>query len=132
MSIQNLVRLSQIKKLSLPDYVHINKVSKKLINQCQLSSHSMMIGYDIYDRFTMEYFPLRQNTILILLLATVQCKMAMFSFKVALKWTLNSFEIGNQTYKRIRRMLSKIKNSRYKHRFLLGLSQNGFTLRGPF
>jgi hypothetical protein len=64
MSIQNLVRLSQIKKLSLPDYVHINKVSKKLINQCQLSSHSMMIGYDIYDRFTMEYFPLRQNTIL--------------------------------------------------------------------
>jgi hypothetical protein len=24
----------------------------------------MMIGYDIYDRFTMEYFPLRQSMIL--------------------------------------------------------------------
>jgi hypothetical protein len=22
----------------------------------------MMIGYDIYDRFTMEHFPLRQNS----------------------------------------------------------------------
>jgi hypothetical protein len=24
----------------------------------------MMIGYDIYDRFTMEHFPLRQSMIL--------------------------------------------------------------------
>jgi hypothetical protein len=24
----------------------------------------MMIGYDIYDRFTLEHFPLRQNMIL--------------------------------------------------------------------
>jgi hypothetical protein len=24
----------------------------------------MMIGYEIYDRFTMEYFPLRQSMIL--------------------------------------------------------------------
>jgi hypothetical protein len=37
---------------SLPDYAHVNKVSKnELINQCQLMSYNMMIGYDIYDRF---------------------------------------------------------------------------------
>jgi hypothetical protein len=29
MSFQNLVRLSQVKKKSLPDYAHVNKVSKK-------------------------------------------------------------------------------------------------------
>jgi hypothetical protein len=37
-------------------------------------SYNMMIGYDIYDRFTMEHFPLRQNMILttsFFLLATV-------------------------------------------------------------
>jgi hypothetical protein len=28
--IQTLVRLSQIKKFSLPDYAHVNKVSKKM------------------------------------------------------------------------------------------------------
>jgi hypothetical protein len=28
MSFQNVVRLSQIKKFSLPDYAHVNKVSK--------------------------------------------------------------------------------------------------------
>jgi hypothetical protein len=28
MSIPNVVRLSQIKKFSLPDYAHVNKVSK--------------------------------------------------------------------------------------------------------
>jgi hypothetical protein len=62
MSFQNLVvRLSQMKKISLPDSAHINKVSKKLINQCQLMSYNMMIGYDIYDRFAMEHFPLRQS-----------------------------------------------------------------------
>jgi hypothetical protein len=27
-------------------------------------SYNMMIGYDIYDRFTMEHFPLRQSMIL--------------------------------------------------------------------
>jgi uncharacterized protein YtpQ (UPF0354 family) len=27
-------------------------------------SSKLMIGYDIYDRFTMEHFPLRQNMIL--------------------------------------------------------------------
>jgi hypothetical protein len=27
-------------------------------------SYNMMIGYDIYDRFTLEHFPLRQNMIL--------------------------------------------------------------------
>jgi hypothetical protein len=27
-------------------------------------SYNMMIGYDIYDRFTMEHFPLHQNMIL--------------------------------------------------------------------
>jgi hypothetical protein len=36
MSFQNFVRLSKIKKKSLPDYVHVNKVSKKeLINVIQ-------------------------------------------------------------------------------------------------
>jgi hypothetical protein len=38
-------------------------------------SCNMMICYDIYDRFTMEHFPLRQNMILTIsfffLLATV-------------------------------------------------------------
>jgi hypothetical protein len=27
-------------------------------------SYNLMIGYDIYDRFTMEHFPLRQSMIL--------------------------------------------------------------------
>jgi hypothetical protein len=39
-------------------------MSKKLINYCQLMSYNMMIGYDIYDRFTMEHFPLCQIMIL--------------------------------------------------------------------
>jgi hypothetical protein len=47
--------------MSLPDYAHVNKMSKKCISQCQLMSYNMMIGYDIYDRFTMEHFPLRQS-----------------------------------------------------------------------
>jgi hypothetical protein len=36
-------------------------------------SYNMMIGYDIYDCFTMEHFPLRQSMILTIffLLATV-------------------------------------------------------------
>jgi hypothetical protein len=32
--------------------------------KCQLVSYNMMIGYDIYDRFTVEHFPLRQSMIL--------------------------------------------------------------------
>jgi hypothetical protein len=39
-------------------------------------TYNMMIGYDIYDRFTMEHFPLRQSMILtnsFFLLATVHC-----------------------------------------------------------
>jgi hypothetical protein len=64
MSFQNLVRLSQMKKKSLPDYAHVNKVSENVINQCQLMSYNMMIGYDFYDRFTMEHFTLRQSMIL--------------------------------------------------------------------
>jgi hypothetical protein len=45
MSFQNLVRLSQIKNFSLPDYAHVNSV-KKLNNLCQLMSYNMMLGYD--------------------------------------------------------------------------------------
>jgi hypothetical protein len=61
MSFQNLVRLSQIKKMSLSDYAHVNKVSKKMRKKLQLMSYNMMIGYDIYDCFTMEHFRLRQR-----------------------------------------------------------------------
>jgi hypothetical protein len=43
------------------DYAHVNKVSNKLINRCQLMSYNMMISHDIYDRFTMEHFSLRQG-----------------------------------------------------------------------
>jgi hypothetical protein len=61
MSIPNVVRLSQIKKFSLPDYAHVNKVSKNEKNKRELMSHNMMIGYEVYDRFTMEHFTLRQR-----------------------------------------------------------------------
>jgi hypothetical protein len=68
MSFQNLVRLSQIKKCSLPDYAHVTKVPKKLINRCELCNviqHNNRLCYDIYDRFTiLEHFPLRQSMIL--------------------------------------------------------------------
>jgi hypothetical protein len=59
MSFQNLVRLSQIKKKSLPDYAQ--SVKKKMRKKLQLMSYDMMIGYDIYDCFTMEHFRLRQR-----------------------------------------------------------------------
>jgi hypothetical protein len=59
MSFQNLVRLSQIKKKSLPDYAQ--SVKKKMRKKLQLMSYDMMIGYDIYDCFTLEYFRLRQR-----------------------------------------------------------------------
>jgi hypothetical protein len=44
MSFQNLVRLSQIKKFPLPDYAHVNKVSKKfelLLKKLQLMSYNI-------------------------------------------------------------------------------------------
>jgi hypothetical protein len=37
------------------------KVSKKMRKKLQLMSYDMMIGYDIYDCFTLEYFRLRQR-----------------------------------------------------------------------
>jgi hypothetical protein len=46
--------------LGTPCIKKVSKYEKKL----QLMSYNMMIGYDIYDRFTMEHFPLRQSMIL--------------------------------------------------------------------
>jgi hypothetical protein len=43
MSFQNLDRLSQILKISLPDYAHVNKQIEKKMTM----SYNMMIGYDI-------------------------------------------------------------------------------------
>jgi hypothetical protein len=60
MSFQNLVRLSQIKKNSLPDYAHVNKVSK---NEKKMTINVIQHD-DIYDRFTMEHFLLCQSMIL--------------------------------------------------------------------
>jgi hypothetical protein len=59
MSFQNLVRLSQIKKKSLPDCAHVNKVSKKFqLLFKKMTKYHMMIGYDdLYNRFTKEHFP---------------------------------------------------------------------------
>jgi hypothetical protein len=37
------------------------KCQKKWEKKLQLMSYNMMIGYDIYDCFTMEYFRLRQR-----------------------------------------------------------------------
>jgi hypothetical protein len=54
MSFQNLVRLLQMKKISLPNYAHVNKVSKKIRKKGQSLSSNMMIGYDIYN----EAFPI--------------------------------------------------------------------------
>jgi hypothetical protein len=56
MSFQNLDRLSQIKKFPC--------LIMTMSTKCQKMSYNMMIGYDIYDRFTMEHFPLRQSMIL--------------------------------------------------------------------
>jgi hypothetical protein len=50
----------------------------------------MMIGYDIYDRFTMEHFRLRQSMILttsFFLLATVHNFYGKKIFKMAAMWT---------------------------------------------
>jgi hypothetical protein len=37
------------------------KCQKNEKKKLQLMSYNMMIDYDIYDRFTMEHFPLRQR-----------------------------------------------------------------------
>jgi hypothetical protein len=61
MSFQNLVIVTN-KKKSRPDYAYaayINKVSKK--GEKITITTDMMIGYDIWVRFTMEHFPLRQS-----------------------------------------------------------------------
>jgi hypothetical protein len=55
MSFQNFVRLSKIKKIPC---LIMSRSTK-----CQLMSY-MMIGYDIYDCFTLEHFPFRQSMIL--------------------------------------------------------------------
>jgi hypothetical protein len=55
MSFLNLVRLSKIKKISLSDYAHVNKGSK---NEKKMTINVMMVGHDIYDRFTMELMDL--------------------------------------------------------------------------
>jgi hypothetical protein len=60
MSFQNLVRLSHIKKKSLPDYMSMSTKCQKMRKKLQLMLYNMMIGYDIYDRLpTMEHFSLR-------------------------------------------------------------------------
>jgi hypothetical protein len=51
----------KFKKKSLSDYAHIKKVSKKIRKK---NDNDMMIGYNIYDRFTVEHFPLLQSIIL--------------------------------------------------------------------
>jgi hypothetical protein len=43
--------------LIMPMSTKCQKIRKK----CQLMSYNMMIGYDIYDCFTMEHFRLRQR-----------------------------------------------------------------------
>jgi hypothetical protein len=52
-----LKKKRELSEKVLSDYVHVNKVSKKW----QLMSYNMMIGYDIYDYFTMIHFRLRQR-----------------------------------------------------------------------
>jgi hypothetical protein len=61
----------------------------------------MMIGYDIYDRFTMEHFPLHQSMILttsfcFFLLATVSILDRGMQIKINLKnvfYTLHLFQV---------------------------------------
>jgi hypothetical protein len=42
----------------------MSKKCQNMRKKLQSMSYNMMIGYDIYDRFTMEHFPLRQSMIL--------------------------------------------------------------------
>jgi hypothetical protein len=63
MSFQNLVRLSQIKKnpcLIMPMQPMSTKCQKKG-KKITITTDNMMIGYDIWVRFTMEHFPFRQS-----------------------------------------------------------------------
>jgi hypothetical protein len=54
MSFQNLVRLSQIKNFSLPDYAHVNKVSEKWEKNYNYlnGAFSLASKYDFDDRFS--------------------------------------------------------------------------------
>jgi hypothetical protein len=63
MSFQNLIRLSQIKKFPCLIMTMSTKCQK---NEKKMTTNviNMIRGYDIYDRFTMEHFPLRQSMIL--------------------------------------------------------------------
>jgi hypothetical protein len=70
MSFQNLIRLSQIPCLIMTMSTKCQKNQKKMTTNVI----NMIRGYDIYDRFTMEHFPLRPSMILttsFFLLATV-------------------------------------------------------------
>jgi hypothetical protein len=52
----------KLKKNALPDYAHVNKVSKNEKNiTSNVIQHDDRLCYDIYDRFTMEHFPLCQS-----------------------------------------------------------------------
>jgi hypothetical protein len=42
----------------------MSKTCQNMGKKLQLMSYNLIIGYDIYDRFTMEHFPLRQSMIL--------------------------------------------------------------------
>jgi hypothetical protein len=50
--------------LILPMSTKCQRNEKKITINDELMSYNMMIGYDIYDHFTMEHFPLCQKTIL--------------------------------------------------------------------
>jgi hypothetical protein len=41
--------------------MRISTKCQKNVEKIQLMPFNMMIGYDVYDRFTMEHFPLRQK-----------------------------------------------------------------------
>jgi hypothetical protein len=92
MPFQNLVKLSHMKTFSQPDYAHIHKASKKLEKKRQLMSYNMMMGcYDIYHRFTMEHFPLRQRMTLttkIYCSRLYQCRTRIKLFMLKLLFTL--------------------------------------------
>jgi hypothetical protein len=60
MSFQNLVGLSQIKTFSSLIMLTLTKC-QKMRKKRELMSCNMMIGYDIWDRFTMAHFTLRQR-----------------------------------------------------------------------
>jgi hypothetical protein len=58
-------RKNSSNKLLFPAWLRPCQQSvKKMRKKWQLMSYNMMIGYDIYDRFTMEHFLLCQSMIL--------------------------------------------------------------------